>query len=106
MGSKYFHQLFLLVLTTKSSRRVDDRDRRDRTKRNTENWAIQMDFLVQAYLDFRSAQGVDGLNTNAVGNEGAESSSMDVIDLFCKSYFTLCACYQTESMFKSDATNA
>ncbi|KAF8333825.1 hypothetical protein F5887DRAFT_1079846 [Amanita rubescens] len=63
-------------------RRKDDRDRHDRVERNTENWKIQMEYLVEAYLYFRSVQGVDGLNDDWVGNEDPEAPSIEVVDMF------------------------
>ena len=71
------------------SHQVDDRDRRDRTERNTANWDIQADHLLHAYLYFQSIQGPDGLNSDSVGSSeeptAMEAPSIEVVDFFCES---------------------
>ncbi|KAG1845226.1 hypothetical protein C8R48DRAFT_583257, partial [Suillus tomentosus] len=42
---------------------VDLRTRQDRTENQTEHWHLQLDLLVNAYLDYRSRDSGDGMPT-------------------------------------------
>ena len=55
-----------------------------------ENWEVQLEWLVSAYLSFRQHQGVTGI---LLGADNAQSSAkpqapeIEIVDLFCKSLY-------------------
>jgi hypothetical protein len=51
------------LLTSSTSRYVDHRTRQDRTENQTDHWDLQLDLLVDAYLDYRSRDSGDGMPT-------------------------------------------
>lgn len=68
------------------SKQVDHRTRRDRTELATQSWLLQIDRLVEAYLEFRSRQGEDGkqVHSNAMETDATGSLTIEVVDIFCK----------------------
>ncbi|KAF8329667.1 hypothetical protein F5887DRAFT_896606 [Amanita rubescens] len=55
-----------MINLTLYRKRIDYRDRRDRTELTTKHWEAQLDMLVSAYLTFQMRQGADGLVANPV----------------------------------------
>lgn len=48
------------MLIPSTSHYVDPRTRQDRTENQTAQWDLQLDLLVDAYLDYRSRDSGDG----------------------------------------------
>lgn len=52
-----------LLLISSTSRYIDHRTREDRTESQTNHWQLQLDLLVDAYLDYRFRDSGDSLPT-------------------------------------------
>ncbi|KAG2152785.1 hypothetical protein DEU56DRAFT_868810 [Suillus clintonianus] len=63
VASTYGFYLYILSLIPYTSRYVDLRTRQDRTENQTDQWDLQLDQLVDAYLDYRSRDSGDGMPT-------------------------------------------
>jgi len=57
----FFSCLSRLLLIPSTSRYIDHRTREDRTENQTTHWQLQIDLLVDAYLDYRFRDSGDGL---------------------------------------------
>jgi hypothetical protein len=76
-----------------SSRRTDYRDRRDRLEIHNANWDVQMERLVDAYLDCIMCTNSEGLLSSpplAAEFQGVPLPPIDLIDTYCKFHFLFC----------------
>ncbi len=81
-GEIAYYRIYYINLAL-HRKRIDYRDRRDRTELTTKHWQAQLDILVRAYLNFRMRQGADGLLANPVVDDSAPLIEIETIDLFC-----------------------
>jgi hypothetical protein len=73
------------TLTTTSSRRADDRTRRDRTDITSEHWELQIDALVVSYLEWKAGGEKSGHDGHATSTEPhAAGLVVEELDIFCK----------------------
>lgn len=70
---------------------MDHRDRRDRIENQNSQWELQIDQLVDAYLDYRAQDCTDGIPMQSDATDlGVQTPfSVDSIDVFCKFYSSL-----------------
>jgi hypothetical protein len=94
LASTFSSRLALNFINNDLSERVDDRDRRDRIENQNSNWDLQMDCLVDAYLDYREWDGGDGLpNPPPTANhQTGIPFQIELIDVFCKYCFSARTC--------------
>jgi hypothetical protein len=71
-----------------SSHRVDYRDRRDRLTTQTEHWELQIDLLVEGYLEHRASDGGDGMPggiARPLSDQPVQPPfTVQAIDTYCK----------------------
>ena len=67
-----------------SSKQVDHRTRRDRTENQTQQWEMQIERLVTAYLSFRSTAGLEGISQagQAPDKDDPSTPAVEMVDLF------------------------
>jgi hypothetical protein len=87
MASKY-STVSIDVTDMRRSRRVDYRTRRDRTETQNVHWNMQMDNLVNAYLQYSMWDEYRDPWTSspadATAAPGIPLPSMDLVDIFCE----------------------
>jgi len=74
------------------SQRFDTRERRDRIDRRTDQWKLQLDALIEAYLSYHLHAGEDQQVSESLDGETTGELDIEVVDIFCafQSYFFLC----------------
>ncbi len=67
-----------------SSKQVDHRTRRDRTENQTQQWEMQIERLVTAYLSFRSTAGLEAIPQAGQAPDKSDPSTpaVETVDLF------------------------
>ncbi|KAG2351794.1 hypothetical protein BDR07DRAFT_1258018, partial [Suillus spraguei] len=78
-------------------RYIDHRTREDRTESRTNHWQLQIDLLVDAYLDYRFRDSGDGLPTFddmsaeplLDDSSSVSLTNIELIDLFKRSHSSL-----------------
>jgi hypothetical protein len=80
----------LLRLTPNNSHYIDHRTHHDRTENQTGHWSLQLDLLVDAYLDYRSRSSKNGVPTfdepltepSSNDTQCVSLSNIELVDLF------------------------
>ena len=89
LASTFSSCLALNFVNNDLSNRVDHRDRRDRIEIQNSNWDLQMDRLVEAYLDYREWDGGDGMPNQppTTSQQTGTPFEIELLDVFCKYWF-------------------
>ncbi|KAG1781332.1 hypothetical protein EV702DRAFT_928311, partial [Suillus placidus] len=85
-----FEGLASQIAEISGCRYTDHRTRHDRTENQTAHWDIQIDLLVNAYLDYRSRSTENGMPTfngppSSSDTQCLSLSNIELIDLFQRS---------------------
>ncbi|KIK25127.1 hypothetical protein PISMIDRAFT_70197, partial [Pisolithus microcarpus 441] len=85
-----FEDLARQVADAHGVRYQDSRTRHDRIELQTEHWTLQMERLVNAYLDYRYRDTGDGLPAPEESEAGAQClTDVELVDMFTRRRATL-----------------